>query len=93
MDGYEPDTGDRAFSSFGRSDQTWPVRAAFARGRSDRKRSNPWRSVGLVTDGRQVIYRAQPNGLAPLMDWLGHYEGFWRERFNQMEDLLREMDQ
>ena len=54
------------------------------------------RSVGLVTDerrGRQVIYRAQPNGLSPFMDWLGHYEGFWRERFDQMEDLLREMDQ
>jgi DNA-binding transcriptional ArsR family regulator len=52
------------------------------------------RSVGLVTDerqGRQVIYRAQADGLAPLMDWLGHYQGFWRERFNQMEDLLREM--
>jgi DNA-binding transcriptional ArsR family regulator len=53
------------------------------------------RSAGLVTDerhGRQVFYRAQPDGLAPLMDWLGHYEGFWRERFNQMENLLREMD-
>lgn len=54
------------------------------------------RSVGLVTDerrGRQVFYRAQPDGLAPLMDWLGHYEGFWRERFDQMEDLLSEINQ
>jgi DNA-binding transcriptional ArsR family regulator len=54
------------------------------------------RSVGLVTDerqGRQVIYRAKPDGLAPLMDWLGHYEEFWRERFDHMEDLLKEMDQ
>jgi DNA-binding transcriptional ArsR family regulator len=54
------------------------------------------REVGLVTDerrGRQVIYHAQADGLAPLMNWLAHYEGFWRERFNQMEDLLREMDQ
>jgi DNA-binding transcriptional ArsR family regulator len=54
------------------------------------------RSVGLVTDerqGRQVIYRARAGGLAPLMNWLGHYEGFWRKRFNQMEDLLKEMDQ
>lgn len=54
------------------------------------------RSAGLVSDerrGRQAIYRAEPNGLAPLVDWLRYYEAFWLERFDQMEELLKEMDQ
>lgn len=54
------------------------------------------RSVGLVQDerrGRQVIYRARLEGLKPLKDWFAHYEGFWDERLEQMETVLREMDQ
>jgi DNA-binding transcriptional ArsR family regulator len=52
------------------------------------------RLAGLVRDkrrGRQVIYRAEPRGLVPLMSWLGHYRNFWRERFNQLETLLGEL--
>ena len=30
---------------------------------------------------RQVYYRAEPEGLAPLVDWMSHYGVFWRERF------------
>ena len=39
--------------------------------------------AGLVAErpqGRNVYYRAKPEGLTPLFDWLGHYEAFWRER-------------
>src|SRR5215470_2365102 len=32
-------------------------------------------------EGRNVDSRAQPEGLAPLVDWMGHYGTFWRERF------------
>jgi hypothetical protein len=31
--------------------------------------------------------------LGPLVDWLGVYASFWRERFDNLENLLKEMDQ
>jgi DNA-binding transcriptional ArsR family regulator len=43
-------------------------------------------------EGRNVHYRARPRGLAPLVDWLGVYGAFWRERFANLETLLREID-
>ena len=51
------------------------------------------RDAGLVTerrDGRHIYYRVAPNGLAPLIDWMGHYQTFWRERFENLERLLKE---
>jgi DNA-binding transcriptional ArsR family regulator len=44
-------------------------------------------------DGRHVLYRVTPNGLAPLIDWLGHYQAFWRERFDNLEQLLKESEE
>jgi len=52
--------------------------------------------AGLVKDrrdGRQTHYRAEPKGLAPLVDWMGHYAAFWGDRFDRLEDLLKRMDQ
>ncbi|MFZ2018507.1 MAG: metalloregulator ArsR/SmtB family transcription factor [Methyloceanibacter sp.] len=52
--------------------------------------------AGLVKDrrdGRQTHYRAEPKGLTPLIDWIGLYAAFWRERFDHLEDLLQRMDQ
>jgi DNA-binding transcriptional ArsR family regulator len=54
------------------------------------------RTAGLVRDrrdGRQTHYSADPKGLRPLVDWMGHYGAFWRERFDKLEDLLDRMDQ
>lgn len=51
--------------------------------------------AGLVAErpqGRNVFYRAQPEGLAPLFDWLSHYDAFWRERFADLRTLLKEID-
>jgi len=48
------------------------------------------RLVAERRDGRHVLYRVTPNGLAPLVDWLGHYQTFWRERFENLENLLKE---
>ena len=51
--------------------------------------------AGLVAErpeGRNVFYRAQPEGLAPLVDWMGHYGVFWRERFANLRTLLKEID-
>ena len=54
------------------------------------------RDARLVSEqrkGRQVFYRPLPEGLSPLVDWMGHYHQFWRERFDRIEILLKEMDQ
>ena len=54
------------------------------------------RGAGLVAEerrGRQVLYRARPEGLRPLMDWMGFYGAFWRDRFDALEAALKRMDQ
>ncbi|NIJ18959.1 DNA-binding transcriptional ArsR family regulator [Sphingomonas naasensis] len=51
--------------------------------------------AGLVAErpqGRNVFYRARPEGLAPLFDWLSHYDLFWRDRFADLRSLLKEID-
>ncbi|MBZ6079195.1 ArsR/SmtB family transcription factor [Microvirga puerhi] len=53
------------------------------------------KQAGLVTErpeGRRVFYRAEPEGLAPLFDWMSHYGVFWRERFANLRTLLKEID-
>ena len=53
------------------------------------------RQAGLVAErpeGRNVYYRAEPEGLAPLVDWMSHYGVFWRERFANLRALLKEID-
>jgi DNA-binding transcriptional ArsR family regulator len=52
--------------------------------------------AGLVRDrreGRQTHYSAQPQALAPLIDWMSLYGGFWRDRLDRLETLLNRMDQ
>ena len=51
--------------------------------------------AGLIAErpqGRNVFYRAKPEGLAPLFDWLSHYDAFWHERFADLRTLLKEID-
>jgi DNA-binding transcriptional ArsR family regulator len=54
------------------------------------------RQAGLVKDrheGRETHYSAQPGALAPLLDWTSNMVGFWQNRFDKLEDLLKRMDQ
>jgi len=44
-------------------------------------------------DGRETHYSAQPQALAPLVDWMSVYGAFWRDRFDRLENLLNRMDQ
>jgi DNA-binding transcriptional ArsR family regulator len=44
-------------------------------------------------EGRETHYRAQPQALAPLIDWMSLYGAFWRQRFDRLESLLNRMDQ
>jgi DNA-binding transcriptional ArsR family regulator len=51
--------------------------------------------AGLVVErpeGRNVYYRARPQGLAPLVSWMDHYGVFWRDRFTALRTLLKEID-
>ena len=43
-------------------------------------------------EGRETHYCAQPDALAPMVDWLDQYGAFWRDRFDMLEDLLNRMD-
>src|SRR5271168_1024058 len=38
--------------------------------------------------GRESHYRAEPDALAPMADWLVLYGAFWRDRFDRLEALL-----
>ena len=51
------------------------------------------RLVRRRPEGREVHYRAEPRALRPLVDWLRHYDAFWRERFDALESVLERMDQ
>ena len=48
--------------------------------------------LGERREGRQIHYRCEPRGLAPLVDWIGLYGVFWRERFANLRTLLKEID-
>jgi DNA-binding transcriptional ArsR family regulator len=53
------------------------------------------KEAGLLAErrhGRNTYYRASPQGLAPLVDWLGHYRSFWRDSLHNLERLLKEID-
>ena len=54
------------------------------------------KQAGLVRDrpdGRQTHYRAELTALAPLVDWTRDMTGFWESRFDDLDDLLKRMDQ
>jgi DNA-binding transcriptional ArsR family regulator len=54
------------------------------------------KQAGLVRDrpdGRQTHYSAQRSALAPLLDWTSQVAGFWEARLDDLEDLLKRMDQ
>lgn len=50
------------------------------------------RLVGHRREGRETHYSARPQALTPLADWMDIYGAFWRDRFDQLENLLKRMD-
>ena len=49
---------------------------------------------GLVRErraGRFVHYRAKPEGLGPMVQWLSHYQKFWPEKLEALGALLKEI--
>ena len=54
------------------------------------------KQAGLVSDrheGRQTHYSAQLDALALLFDWTSQMAGFWENRIDALEDVLKRMDQ
>ncbi|TIS07523.1 MAG: winged helix-turn-helix transcriptional regulator [Mesorhizobium sp.] len=54
------------------------------------------RGAGLVIErraGRNAYYRAEPQGLDPLLGWIERYRAFWPERIERLKRVLEEMDQ
>jgi len=52
--------------------------------------------VGLVSsraDGRRRLYRLEPARLQPFQEWLAKYEQAWSERFDRMDDYLKELQE
>jgi DNA-binding transcriptional ArsR family regulator len=50
--------------------------------------------VGLVrcrAEGRQRLYRLEPECLRPLRDWLAKYERAWNDRMDRVDDYLKEL--
>jgi DNA-binding transcriptional ArsR family regulator len=43
-------------------------------------------------EGRETHSCAQPEALRPMVDGLNLYGAFWRDRFDQLENLLKRMD-
>ena len=48
--------------------------------------------VGHRREGRETHYRAKPDALAPMVDWMRQYAAFWGDRFDRLEALLERMD-
>ena len=51
--------------------------------------------TGLVAErreGRFAYYRAQPEALGPLVDWVDRYRSFWPERLEKLKTVLKDME-
>jgi DNA-binding transcriptional ArsR family regulator len=54
------------------------------------------KQAGLVRDrhaGRNTHYSAQLSALTPLVEWTQRMASFWEGRVDNLEDLLKRMDQ
>jgi DNA-binding transcriptional ArsR family regulator len=53
------------------------------------------KNAGLVAErpvGRNIFYRAEREGLEPMLEWMTRYALFWSERLGALDRLLREQD-
>lgn len=54
------------------------------------------REVGAVDvrdEGRQRLYRLNPQALKPIHDWVAGYQHLWEERFELLEDVLADLQE
>ena len=54
------------------------------------------KQVGLVRErraGRQRLYRVDAERLKPIYDWVAPFERYWSERYDQLDEVLKEMQE
>jgi DNA-binding transcriptional ArsR family regulator len=52
------------------------------------------KQVGLVSErraGRQRLYRVNAENLKPIYDWVSPFERFWSDRFDRLDEVLKEI--
>jgi DNA-binding transcriptional ArsR family regulator len=52
------------------------------------------KQVGLVTErrvGRQRLYKVDAEQLKPIFDWVTPFEKIWNERFDRLDQVLKDM--
>ena len=52
------------------------------------------KQVGLVSErrvGRQRMYRVNPGRLKPIYDWVRPFERIWSNRFDRLDEVLKEI--
>jgi DNA-binding transcriptional ArsR family regulator len=47
--------------------------------------------VRVRTDGRRRLYRANPEALRPIHEWVSGYAAAWEERFGELDEVLSEL--
>jgi hypothetical protein len=65
-----------------------PTRRAIFERLQAPQRSETCRVGARPARGMPDHYSAQPQGLAPLIDWMSLHGAFWRDRFDTLESLL-----
>lgn len=43
-------------------------------------------------EGRTTVWRVETKGLAPLIHWIEHYQGFWLDRLAKLKALMEDLD-
>jgi DNA-binding transcriptional ArsR family regulator len=52
------------------------------------------KQVGLVSErraGRKRLYRVNAENLKPIYDWVSPFERFWSDRFDRLDEVLKEI--
>ncbi|WP_170397647.1 ArsR/SmtB family transcription factor [Ruegeria arenilitoris] len=48
--------------------------------------------ITVETRGRERINRLEPQGMAPVLDWLSYFDQFWDERLNNLKEAIERKD-
>ncbi|WP_299078196.1 metalloregulator ArsR/SmtB family transcription factor [uncultured Ruegeria sp.] len=44
--------------------------------------------ISVEARGRERINRLEPQGLAPVLDWLSYFDQFWDDRLNSLKEAI-----
>ncbi|WP_298932681.1 metalloregulator ArsR/SmtB family transcription factor [uncultured Ruegeria sp.] len=44
--------------------------------------------ISVEARGRERINRLEPQGLAPVLDWLSYFDQFWDDRLNSLKETI-----